>query len=164
LGAGPQAHFPAQWWSMAEAPQWQDLKKIELFADLSENEIYKIMKLSFVKKYEKEATLFLEGMPGEVLYVVKSGCISIFKKTGSGEIKLVDIGPGEFVGELSLIDDSPRSATARVAADSELVVITRKCFQDMLNGDPLITAKLLMHFLKVTAHRLRLTDKRLEIQ
>jgi CRP-like cAMP-binding protein len=148
---------------MAEAPQWQDLKNIPLFSDLTENEIYKIMKLSFVKKYDKDATLFVEGMPGEVLYVVKSGKIAILKKTPGGEILLSEIGAGEFVGELSLIDDSPRSATARVSADSELVVVTRKCFQDMLKGDPLITSKLLMHFLKVSASRLRATDKRLEI-
>ena len=148
---------------MAEAPQWQDLKNMALFADLTENEIYRIMKLSFIKKYEKDSTLFLEGMAGEVLYVVKSGKIAILKKTTNGEILLSEIGPGEFVGELSLIDDSKRSATARVAEESELIVITRKCFQDMLKGDPLITSKLLMHFLKVTASRLRATDKRLEL-
>jgi CRP-like cAMP-binding protein len=148
---------------MAEAPQWQDLKNIPLFTDLTENEIYKIMKLSFIKKYEKDSTLFLEGMPGEVLYVVKSGRIAILKKAANKELLLSEVGPGEFVGEMSLIDDSKRSATARVSEESELIVITRKCFQDMLAGDPAITSKLLLHFLKIASARLRATDKRLEL-
>ena len=51
---------------MAEAPSWQDLKKIPLFSELTENEIYQVMKLSFEKKYPKDSTLFIEGMAGEV--------------------------------------------------------------------------------------------------
>lgn len=148
---------------MAEAPSWQDLKKIPLFADLSENEIYQVMKLSFEKKYSKDSTLFVEGMAGEVLYIIKSGKVDIVKKTPQGEVLLSSLGAGEFLGEMSLIDDSKRSATARVAEDSELVVITRKCFNDMLHGDPAITSKLLLHFLRVSAKRLRETDKRIEL-
>jgi CRP-like cAMP-binding protein len=148
---------------MAEAPSWQDLKKIPLFADLTENEIYQVMKLSFEKKYPKDSTLFVEGMAGEILYIIKSGKVDIVKKTPQGEALLATLGAGDFLGEMSLIDDSKRSATARVAEDSELVVITRKCFNDMLQGDPHITAKLLLHFLRVSAKRLRDTDKRLEI-
>lgn len=148
---------------MAEAPSWQDLKKIPLFADLSENEIYQVMKLSFEKKYPKESTLFVEGMAGEVLYIIKRGKVDIVKKTPQGEVLLSSLGDGEFLGEMSLIDDSKRSATARVAEDSELVVITRKCFNDMLHGDPQITSKLLLHFLRVSARRLRETDKRIEL-
>lgn len=148
---------------MAETPSWQDLKQIPLFSELTENEIYQVMKLSFEKKYPKDSTLFVEGMAGEVLYIIKAGKVDIVKKTPQGEILLSSLGAGEFLGEMSLIDDSKRSATARVAMDSELIVITRKCFNDMLQGDPHITAKLLLHFLRVSARRLRETDKRLEL-
>lgn len=148
---------------MAEAPSWQELKKIPLFSDLTENEIYQVMKLSFEKKYPADSTLFVEGMAGEVLYVVKSGKVNICKKTPNGEIVMAELGPGEFLGEMSLIDDAKRSATARVAVDSELIVITRKCFNDMLKGDPHISAKMLLHFLKTSAARLRATDKRFEV-
>ena len=148
---------------MAETPQWQDLKKIPLFSDLTENEIYQVMKLSFEKKYPKDSTLFIEGMTGEVLYIIKSGKVDITKKTDKGDVLLSQLGAGEFLGELSLLDDLKRSATARVAEDSELIVITRKCFQDMLKGEPAVTAKLLMHFLVIIAARLRATDKRLEL-
>ncbi len=148
---------------MAESPNWQELKKIPLFSDLTENEIYQVMRLSFEKKYAKDSILFVEGMTGEVLYIIKAGAVEIIKKTDKGDVVLTTLGAGEFLGEMSLIDDSKRSATARVAQDSVLVVITRKCFVDMLKGEPLVTCKLLMHFLKVSAARLRATDKRLEL-
>jgi CRP-like cAMP-binding protein len=63
---------------------------------------------------------------------------------------------------MSLFDDEPRSATARIADESELVVITRKCFKDMMQSDPHITSKLLLRFLKSVNERLRRTNKKFE--
>lgn len=147
---------------MPEAPNLADMKKIPIFSELSENEIYKVLHLAFEKKYPVGSTLFVEGMTGEVLYIIKSGKVDICKKTEKGELVIASLGPGEFLGELSIIDEGKRSATARVTQDSELIVITKKCFHDILLGDPVITVKLLMHFLKVNAARLRMTDKRFE--
>jgi CRP-like cAMP-binding protein len=147
---------------MPEAPNLADMKKIPIFSELSENEIYKVLHLAFEKKYPVGSTLFVEGMTGEVLYIIKSGKVDIGKKTEKGELVIASLGPGEFLGELSIIDEGKRSATARVVQDSELIVITKKCFHDILQGDPVITVKLLMHFLKVNAARLRTTDKRFE--
>lgn len=147
---------------MAEAPKWEELQKISIFSRLSENEIYDLFKLAFVKHYKAGATLFVEGMAGEILYVVLKGKVDICKKTNTDEIVIATMGEGDFFGELSLIDAAPRSATARVVEDSEMVAITRKVFDDMLNADPAITAKLLIEFLKTAATRLRATDKKFE--
>lgn len=148
---------------MAEAPNLAEMKKIPIFAEMTENEIYQILRLAFEKKYPKDSTLFVEGMSGEVLYIIKKGKVDICKKTDKGELVIASLGPGEFLGELSIIDEGKRSATARVTEDSELIVITKKCFYDMIQGDPIITVKLLMHFLKINAQRLRNTDKRFEM-
>ena len=147
---------------MAEAPNWEQMQKIPVFSGLTENEIYDLFKLAFVKHYKAGATLFVEGMKGEILYVVLQGKVDICKKTNKDELVIASMGPGEFFGELSLIDSAPRSATARVVEDSEMVAITRKVFDDMLNADPKITAKLLVEFLKAAATRLRATDKKFE--
>ncbi len=148
---------------MAEAPNLAEMKKIPIFAEMTENEIYHILRLAFEKKYPVGSTLFVEGMNGEVLYIIKKGKVDICKKTEKGEMVIASLGPGEFLGELSIIDEGKRSASARVMEDSELIVITKKCFHDMIQGDPTITVKLLMHFLKVNAQRLRNTDKRFEM-
>ena len=113
---------------MAERLISREMKKIPVFADMSENEIYALLKLAFEKKYPKGSTLFVEGMTGEVLYIIKKGRVDICKKTEKGEIVIASLGAGEFLGELSIIDEGKRSATARVAEDSELIVITKKCF------------------------------------
>src|SRR5687767_3378261 len=134
---------------MAEAPNLQEMKKIPIFADMTENEIHTVLKLAFEKKYHVGSTLFVEGMSGEVLDIIKKGKVDICKKTDKGEIVIATLGPNEFLGELSIIDEGKRSATARVTEDSELIVITKKCFHDILLGDPVVTVKLLMHFLKV---------------
>jgi CRP-like cAMP-binding protein len=147
---------------MAEAPKWEEMKKIPVFSGLSENEIYDLFKLAFVKHYKAGATLFVEGMTGEILYVVLKGKVNICKKTNKDEIVIATMEEGDFFGELSLIDAAPRSATARVVADSELVAITKKVFDDMLNADPVVVAKLLIEFLKTAATRLRATDKKFE--
>jgi CRP-like cAMP-binding protein len=147
---------------MPEAPDFESLRSVPLFSELSEDEVARVARLAFVKPYRQGATLFLEGMPGEVLYVILKGSVDILKRQAGGEGKLASLGPGDFLGEMSLIDDALRSASAKVAEDSELLVVTRKCFRDMLASDPRIASKLLMHFLKVMSGRLRQTDKRFE--
>ena len=149
---------------MSELSEFNELHKIPIFSEFSEQELYQLLKLAFEKKYPKDSTLFIEGMNGEVLYIIKSGKVDICKKVASGETVIASLGRGEFLGELSLLDDAKRSATARVTEDSELIVITKKVFQEMLKGDPVITVKLLLHFLKVNAQRLRNTEKRFEAQ
>ena len=139
---------------MAEAPNWLELQKIQLFSGLSENEIYDLFKLAFVKHYKAGSTLFVEGMAGEILYVVLKGKVDICKKTNTDEIVIATMTDGDFFGELSLLDSAPRSATARVVEDSELVAVTRKVFDDMLHADPKVTSKLLIEFLKTAATRL----------
>lgn len=147
---------------MPETPDYALMKQVPLFAELTEEEIYRVARLAFIKAYRKDATLFLEGMPGEVMYVVLKGSVHIVKKTPQGELTLATLGPGNFLGEMSLIDDSLRSASARTAEDAEMLVITKKCFKDMLNTDPKITSKLMMHLLRVMSGRLRQTDKKFE--
>jgi len=61
---------------------------------------------------------------------------------------------------MSLLDDQPRSATAMTLEDSELVVITKKAFEQMLETDPGITSRILIAMLKAVFQRLRETDKR----
>lgn len=150
---------------MAELSDLNELRSMPIFREFSEQELYQLLKLAFEKKYPKDSTLFIEGMSGEVLYIIKKGQVDICKKTASGgELVIASLGRGEFLGELSLLDDAKRSATARVSQDSELIVITKKVFQEMLKGDPVITVKLLLHFLRINAQRLRNTDKRFEAQ
>ena len=70
------------------------------------------------------ALLFAEGDAGSCAYLINSGGVEIFLEREGGEVVLANRGAGEIVGEMAIIDNRPRSASARVIADCELVVIT----------------------------------------
>jgi CRP-like cAMP-binding protein len=105
----------------------------------------------------------VEGEPGELLYIIMSGSVEIIKKTKDNEkMVLATMGANDIVGEMSLIDSEPRTATARTSADSVLMVITKQKFNEILQSDPRIAAKILMGLLKIISRRLRIMDKKIE--
>ncbi|MDI6740695.1 MAG: cyclic nucleotide-binding domain-containing protein [Candidatus Edwardsbacteria bacterium] len=132
-----------------------------LFKDLSADELERICKLIFLRAYAEGRTLFFEGTPGEVMYLIHAGRVAIVK-TGRDkkEIALAMLTPGSFFGEMSILDAQPRSASAKIVEDAELVVITKKAFDQMLETDPGITSKILIALLKAVFARLRSTDEK----
>jgi len=148
---------------MPDQVDYEKLKQVTLFRDLSDAEFEIVMRKVFEKSYKKGSTLFVEGMAGEVLYIVIEGGIDITKKAKDGrDLDIAKVGPGAIVGEMSLIDAGPRTATGRTNSDSKLIVITKKSFNEILESDPAIAAKILMDLLRVVSKRLRVTDKKFE--
>lgn len=132
------------------------IKNLTLFQGLTAPELETLSLLVFEKNYSKGSTLFVEGMSGEVLYLVKSGSVQILKKFDNHEEKiLATLKVGEFLGEMSLIDNRPRTATARVAEESALLVMTKKAFNTMMEKHPAVALKVILVFLKVANERVR---------
>lgn len=148
---------------MPNQPEYNRLRALTIFQELDKNELEKVHKHVFEQSVKKDSVLFAEGMPGELLYVIISGCVEIIKDTKNiGKIVLATIGANDIVGEMSLIDSEPRAATARTSADSVMMVITKQKFNEILQSDPRIAAKILMGLLKVISRRLRIMDKKVE--
>ena len=143
---------------------YNKLCSVTIFKDLDKNEFELVNKHVFEQSVKKDSILFMEGMPGEVLYIIMSGCVEIIKKTKyNEETVLVTMGANDIIGEMSLIDSEPRTATGITRADSILMVITKQSFNKILQSDPRIAAKILMGLLKVINRRLRITtDKKSE--
>lgn len=96
--------------------------------------------------------IFRDGDPGDSLYVVRSGTVEISVKTSTGErILLETAGPGNFFGELSLLDSGPRTATAEAANDVEMLVLDRESLEAFLRLKPAAA----MDLVAATARRLR---------
>ena len=139
------------------------LRSITIFKDLDKNELEIVSKHVFEKSVEKDSILFVEGMSGELLYIIMSGSVEIIKKTNDNKkIVLATMGVNEIVGEMSLIDSEPRSATSRTSEDSVLLVIKKQSFNEILQSDPRTAAKVLMGLLKIISRHLRMTDKKIE--
>lgn len=97
----------------------------------------------FGREFPQGAVLFREGEPGKEMYVVQVGRIHVSKRVGDVEKILATFGPGEFVGEMSILNNRPRSATATCADACKLLVIDAKTFEAMIRGNAEIAIRLI---------------------
>jgi len=148
---------------MSDQMDYSKLRSLTIFRDLDKKELETIQKHIFEQNVKKDSILFVEDMPGEFLYIILSGRVDIVKETIDKEkIVLASMGANEIIGEMSLIDSQPRSATGVTSENSVLLVIKKQNFDEMLQSDPRIAAKLLMGLLKTVSRRLRIMDKKIE--
>ncbi|MFH1808496.1 MAG: Crp/Fnr family transcriptional regulator [Pseudomonadota bacterium] len=108
----------------------------------------------FGKAFQAGTVLFREGEPGNEMYVVQSGKVRISVTVRKVEKVLVDLGAGEFFGEMSILNGAPRSATATVVEDSTLMVIDPRTFDAMVRG----SAEIAIRMIKKLAGRLQEAD------
>ncbi|MEZ0391604.1 MAG: cyclic nucleotide-binding domain-containing protein [Pseudobdellovibrionaceae bacterium] len=92
--------------------------------------------------------IFSEGDEGREMYVVTEGEVVVSKKTSQGEITLAVLKKGEFVGEMSLLESLPRSATARAKGRTKLLVIQPGGFLLKIRRDPTFAFEMLQAFSK----------------
>jgi CRP/FNR family cyclic AMP-dependent transcriptional regulator len=140
------------------------LKRVYLFNDLSQSELDKIMGLAYDKSYEKETKMFEEGEIGDALYVVVEGEVRISTFVpGVGEEALKILRPGDYFGEMALIDDFPRSAAAIAhQGPVKLLAIYKRDFKKMMGEDKDLAYKLMSVFIKTLSARLRESNERLK--
>ena len=128
------------------------LADVPLFALLDESERSALAERLTEVSVASGSTLFREGDPGDSLYVVKSGAVEISVRTTTGETLVLEkAAPGDFFGELSLLDGGPRTATARAVEGAEVLVLDRDALDEFLRVKPAASLDLLA----ATARRLR---------
>ena len=129
------------------------LKDMQMFRYLSYKELVRVSTIAEMLELKADEVIFAAGQPGDSMYVVLSGSVRLTK-----DDKLVaELGRGQHFGEMSLVDRSVRSLTATAAEASQLVVITRKDFYDVIKREPASAVKMLWSFVQVLGSRLRKT-------
>jgi len=113
----------------------------------------------FRQRYRKSEVIFEEGSTGSEMYLIHSGRVLLsVRQSEAQQVPIVVLNPGDFFGEMALVDDSPRSATASAVEDgTELIVMDRARFLFMVRQQPEFALSL-MHTL---CRRIRDMDKRL---
>jgi CRP-like cAMP-binding protein len=120
------------------------LARVGLFADLTTAELVGLAALMRPRPYAKDEVIYLKGDPGTAFYVIASGRVKIALTSPDGkELILRRLGPGEFHGELALLDDEPRSADAIATDASVLLVLQRDAFRQFLSDHTGVATKLL---------------------
>ena len=112
----------------------------------------------FGKEFAQGTVLFREGEPGREMYVVQHGRVNVSKRVADVEKILASLGPGEFLGEMSILNNKPRSATATCAEPSKLLVIDAKTFEAMVRGN----AEIAIRMIKKLSDRLAEANEQIE--
>lgn len=136
----------------------QRLRRIPLFAHLAPEELGRIAHAARERSYPKNSVILFEDDPGDALYVVLDGEVKVVLIGEDGrEVILSMLRDGDFFGEMSLIDDQPRSAHVIATEDSNLLVLHRDDFQRCLQDTPRIALGLL----RALSRRLRRADDKI---
>ena len=122
------------------------LRTIPLLSSLSDTQLDAVRTRSRTVVHGRNVVLFQEGDPGDYLFLVISGRVKVSLLGGEGkEIVLSVLGPRSFLGEMALLDGSPRSATAVTLERSTLVRWSRRDFLDLVLADEALLVKILAH-------------------
>jgi len=130
-------------------------RKIPLFRHLEYGQVLRVLSATSTCSYAPGEVVLREGQPGDALYVILSGRVRL-ARAGT---PLAELGPGAHFGELSLIDNAPRSATALVLTEARLLGLEREELYRLVKREPEIAVKLLWSFSETLSERLRQTTE-----
>jgi CRP-like cAMP-binding protein len=115
------------------------LKKVPLFAGCSKSELRELAKTADELDLRQGTVLTREGRPGREFFVLIEGTAEVSKK---GK-KIAELGPGDWLGEIALITDSPRTATVTATSPVDVLVVTDRRFRSLVETMPSIAMKVL---------------------
>lgn len=134
------------------------LTTVPLFASLAPAEVVAFSQLLREKSYPKGSVILFEDDPGDSLFIVRSGRVKVVLVAEDGrEVILGILDSGDHFGELSLIDDEPRSAHVVAMEESTLLVLRREDFRRRVEQNPSVAWALLIEM----SHRLRRADEKI---
>ena len=135
------------------------LKKFNLFSELDDRELELIAAVAKPRKYDKDEVVFHADERGDVFCLIVSGRVKVTMISPEGkEIILSMLGPGDFFGEMSLLDELPRSATVIAMQPLDVMTIWGRDLLQIMRDDFTITRKIIAELSK----RLRRASRRIE--
>jgi CRP-like cAMP-binding protein len=141
---------------MIKADSFVGIRGSSILQGMNDAELSRLAEFCEDRQMAEGTTVFIENMPGESLFLIRKGAIRISKMFAEGDEKtLVVLGPEDIFGELAVLDGLPRSATARVAENAELISLRNKDFESLCKSDPELALKLIMNIIRVFSKRIR---------
>jgi CRP-like cAMP-binding protein len=124
---------------MAANDKVDELRRVPLFAGLGKKELAELGTLADEIEVADGRALTREGESGHEFFVVVDGHVSV----EIGSTRVAELGPGDFLGEIALIDGKPRSATTRAVGDTKLLVIGHREFHQLMADFPTVQTAVL---------------------
>jgi CRP-like cAMP-binding protein len=138
------------------------LQNIPIFHELTPKELRILERVVHIRNYRPAETVFLEDEPGAGMYVIRSGRVDIVLKHDTpNPMLLAELESGDFFGEMALLGDSLRSATAVAREQSELIGFFHPDLLEIINLHPVMGSKVTFGLARTLSERLRYTNTQL---
>jgi len=146
-----------------KALEFEAIKNANIFDGLKNKELKFVQTMVYLRKFNKGEYIFKKSNPGNGMYIILKGEVQIIdeNKKDQKQNLLATLVDGEFFGELSLLDESPRSASALCSDYTEALGFFRSDLLDITNRKPLIGSKIVLNVARILGERLRVTNNKL---
>jgi CRP-like cAMP-binding protein len=132
------------------------LKSLELFKDLKDKDLGHLAQALHSRTYHEGEVLFLEGDIGRALFILESGAVELSRQDSSGSSRQIYIlKPGDFFGEMALLEHLPRTAKALAMERSHLFLLYRSKLEAILHYYPRVGVSIMTHIAQLLSARLR---------
>lgn len=138
------------------------LRSLSLCKGLKERELGYLLQSFHNRVYNEGEVLFLEGDIGRALFIVESGKVELSKVDPKGKPKrIAELQKGGFFGEMALLEQMPRSASATALQKSKMLLLYRSKLDEILYHHPKVGVSIMAHLAKLLSARLRKTSEQL---
>ena len=132
------------------------LQRISLFQGISRREFGHLFQALVSRPYAPGEILFHEGDVGRALFILEAGRVEITRKSENGEgARVAILNPGDYFGEMSLLDDRPRTATAAAMEPVRVYLLYKTDLEKLIRTVPHVGAAIMTHLAMLLAARLR---------
>ena len=135
------------------------LSRVPIFDTLTRRQKQNLHALIHVRQFSPDEIVFRQGDPGVGLYIIREGAVSVWREHGDmTKTKIADLSDGDFFGEISLLNDSPRSATVVSVKSSRMFGFFRSDLLSLMDSNPKLGVRLVYQLARIVAERLTLAN------
>jgi CRP/FNR family cyclic AMP-dependent transcriptional regulator len=135
------------------------LKTVPFFGELSNWQLKKVSEIIFDRTYEQGEMIFEQGQPGAALFLIEEGRVNVEILVNGQNLDLAVLEKGSFFGEMALLDESPRSASARALEPTRTLALYRSDLHRLIHSDPQTACQIYRALAKIVGDRLRFTNE-----
>ncbi len=150
--------------SSPELDRIQFLKTVPFFDQLSNRQLKSVSDIMFERTYDIDESIFEEGQPGAALFLILDGKIAIEICRETSTTRLAVLDRGAFFGEMALLDETPRSATARALERTRTLALYRNDLNGLVHRDAKTACQIYRSLAGMIGDRLRLTNELVQMK
>lgn len=150
--------------SSPELDRVQFLKTVPFFDQLSNRQLKRVSDIMFERTYETDELIFEEGQPGAALFLILDGKIAVEIYRETSTMRLAVLERGAFFGEMALLDETPRSATARALERTRTLALYRNDLNGLVYRHPRTACRIYRSLAGMIGDRLRLTNELVQMK